>query len=131
MSRGRADYYAPGDFNRICSRTGFKIKASQTKKEWNNQIVRRESWEARHPQDLLRSRPDRQQVPDPRSEATDTFLGTNDVLEIYAGQITTWLAIPEAAVTGTAIADLNAARRLITREGGNTAAGDDFLVIER
>lgn len=127
----RSTYYLPGAYNLICARTGRKIKSTDAKKEWTNQVVRTQSWEARHPQDLLRSRPDRQQVPDPRSEATDAFLGTNDVLEVYAGQITTWLAIPEAAVTGTAIADLNAARRLITREGGNTAAGDDFLVIER
>ncbi len=76
---GAADYYAPGDFNRICDRTGYKVKASRTQKEWNNMIVRRESWEPRQPQDLIRSRPDRQHVPDPRSESTDTFLGDNDV----------------------------------------------------
>lgn len=128
---GHADYYKPGGFNRICDRTGFKIKASQTRKEWNNHIVRSKSFELRHPQDLLRSRPDRQQVPDPRTEATDNFVATNEVLEIYAGQISTWLAIPVAALTSPAIADPNTARRLITSEGGDTAAGDDFLIVER
>lgn len=65
--------FAPGDHNIICDRTGQKIKRSEARKEWNNMIVRKRSWEPRHPQDLLRSRPDRQQVPDPRSESTDVF----------------------------------------------------------
>ena len=77
---GRADFFKPGAHNKICDRTGFKIKSSSARKEWNKHIVRAESWEPRHPQDLLRSRPDRQQVPDPRSEATDVFLGDNEVV---------------------------------------------------
>lgn len=76
---GKADFFRLGDWNRICDRTGFKIKASQTRKEWNNQIVRKESWEPRHPQDLIRSKPDRQQVEDPRTERADYFLNTNEV----------------------------------------------------
>lgn len=128
---GKADFYKPGDFNRICDRSGFKVKASWTRKEWNNNIVRSKSWEPRQPQDLLRSRPDRQQVPDPRSEATDSFVDTNEVLEVYAGQVTTWLQIPRPAATGNEILDPEPARRLIVAEGGDTAAGDDFLVVER
>ena len=77
---GHADYWAPGQHNKICDRTGFKIKSNGVRKEWNNMIVRSESWEPRQPQDLLRSRPDRQQVSDPRSEATDNFLSTNEVV---------------------------------------------------
>ncbi len=77
---GAADFYKPGDFNRVCDLTGFKVKASDTKKRWDNMIVCRESFEMRQPQDLLRSRPDRQQVVDPRSEATDVFLSTNEVV---------------------------------------------------
>jgi hypothetical protein len=72
-------WYQPGGWNRICDRTGFKVKASQTEREWNNLIVRKESYEPRQPQDLLRSHPDRQHVPDPRSEGTDVFLNDNDV----------------------------------------------------
>lgn len=71
-------YFKPGDFARICDITGFKVKASQTRKRWDKMIVRKESWEPRHPQDLLRSRPDRQQVPDPRSESTDVFIAEPD-----------------------------------------------------
>lgn len=76
---GRADFLKLGDWNQICDRTGFKVKASGTRKEWNGLIVRRESFEERQPQDYLRSFEDHQAVPDPRSEATDTFLGDNEV----------------------------------------------------
>jgi hypothetical protein len=71
--------YIPGDANIICERTGYKIKRSQARKEWNNQIVRKESFEPRHQMDFLRSRPDRQAAPDPRVEATDGFLSVNQV----------------------------------------------------
>lgn len=72
-------YYLDGGWNLICQRTGKKIKNTDAQKEWNNLIVRKESWEPRHPQDLIRSRPDRQQVPDPRTEQEDVFLATNEV----------------------------------------------------
>jgi len=72
-------HFVLGDHNVICDRTGMKVKASQTKKQWNNLIVRKESWEPRHPQDLIRSKPDRQQVEDPRTEQEDYFLTTNEV----------------------------------------------------
>lgn len=70
---GRADHYHDGDYNVICDRTGFKVKRSDCRKQWDNKIVRKESWEPRHPQDLLRSRPDRQQVADPRSDSPGAF----------------------------------------------------------
>ena len=72
-------YYKRGDYNVICDRTGFKVKASRTKKEWNNLRVLDREWEARHPQDFLRGFKDNQAVPDARSEAADVFLGTNEV----------------------------------------------------
>ncbi len=76
---GNADYLKLGSFNRICDRTGFKVKAHRTRKEWTNAIVRNKSFEHRHPQDLIRSRPDRQHVVDPRTEASDSFLADNEV----------------------------------------------------
>ena len=78
---GASDYWAPGQYNIQCQRTGFKIKSGNTKKEWTGQSVRSQSWESRHPQDLIRSIPDRQDVPDPNPEAPDTFLAVGDVSE--------------------------------------------------
>ncbi len=85
---GRADYLKLGTWNVICDRTGIKAKRSQCRKEWNGLIVLRESWEARHPQDFLRGFEDDQSVPDPRSEATDSFI--DDSLgfeEVTAGDL--------------------------------------------
>lgn len=76
---GKADFFKPGDYNRICDRTGFKVKASWSREEWTGSIVRTESWEERQPQDLIRSVEDRQAVDKPRTEGPDQFLGTTEV----------------------------------------------------
>jgi hypothetical protein len=77
---GKADFYRPGGYNQICDRTGFKVKDSWSRKEWTGNTVRRESWEERHPQDLIRSVQDRQHVDDPNPEAADKFLTDNEVV---------------------------------------------------
>ncbi len=61
-----ATRYSPGDFYRICDYTGFKVRASRTRKMWNGLIVRKESWEARHPQDFVRGVADYMVVPEAR-----------------------------------------------------------------
>lgn len=73
------DEFVAGDYNVICDRTGFKVKASDTLLEWNGLRVRKADWEQRHPQDFVRGRADRQTVPDARPEQTDVFLATNEV----------------------------------------------------
>ena len=62
--------YIPGDFWRFCDRTGFKVRASTTRKEWTGLIVRDASWEPRHPQDFVSGIKDQQSVPEPRPEPT-------------------------------------------------------------
>lgn len=76
---GKPGTYRPGDHYVLCDRSGFKVLASQTLKEWNGLIVRKEDYEERQPQDFVRGRKDKQSVDDPRSEASDTFLETNEV----------------------------------------------------
>ena len=76
---GRADFLKLGDYNVVDDRTGFKMKRSQCKKQWNNLIVRKESFEPRHPQDFIRAKPDRQQVEDPRTKQAGKFLAVNEV----------------------------------------------------
>lgn len=77
--RGRANYLKKGDNNVICDRTGFKMKSGDCRFEWNGFFVRRESFEERQPQDLLRGFPDRQAPNVSRPGTGDVFLGTNDV----------------------------------------------------
>ncbi len=77
---GRSDYFKKGDFNRICDRCGLKMKASETRREWTGLIVCTDGcWEARHPQEKVRGKRDRQRVPFPRPESPDVFLGPLDV----------------------------------------------------
>ena len=71
--------YIAGDPWCICDRTGFKVRMSDTRKEWNGLRVWKKAWEPRHPQDLVRSVPDRQVVKDARPEQTDYFLSDNEV----------------------------------------------------
>lgn len=76
---GRADFYLSGGYNQIDDRTGFKVKNTWTRKEWTGNTIRTQSWEERHPQDLIRSVQDRQHVDDPNPEAADNFLTDNEV----------------------------------------------------
>jgi len=71
-------HYEHGNPNSICDRSGFKVKKSTTRKEWNGLTVRDKDWEARHPQDYVRGREDRQSVHEPRPESANTFLTVNE-----------------------------------------------------
>lgn len=70
--------YVSGDFWRICEVCGFKYRASQTSKRWDGLMVCREDFETRHPQDFVRGRKDRQNVPDPRPEPAHIFIGPTE-----------------------------------------------------
>ncbi len=41
--------YAPGESNVICDRTGFQIKSSDARREWDGTVVRKESFDKKHP----------------------------------------------------------------------------------
>lgn len=73
--------YVHGSHNVICDRSGFKVKAGQTRLEWNGSRVRLQDWERRHPQDFLRAVSDSQAVDNPRPGATDTFSETETSLD--------------------------------------------------
>lgn len=72
----------PGDYRVICDYSGFKAWASDCVKTWNGFYVLRQfagEETRRHPQELVRGRAENTRVPIARPEATDTFLGVNDV----------------------------------------------------
>jgi len=58
--------YRHGDFKRRCDRSGFRVHASDTRKEWNGLIVDKRFWEPRHPQDYVKGVKDDQSVPEAR-----------------------------------------------------------------
>lgn len=55
--------YREGDYKVQCDRTGMTFYASECRKQWNGLFVNNKSWEARHPQDFVRGRVDKQTVP--------------------------------------------------------------------
>lgn len=73
-------HFKPGSFYRIDDRSGFAVRAEHTRKQWNNIIVRLESYEDRQPQDFVRGRRDDQTVPQPRPRQTNVFLGVQTTL---------------------------------------------------
>jgi hypothetical protein len=68
-------HYVPGDWYRICDRTGFKVRQNNTQQEWTGRFIRRQSWEKRNDQDFVRGVPDEQYVPDVRPRQLDVFIG--------------------------------------------------------
>jgi len=53
------DVYRAGDHNVISDRSGQKYKRSDCRLEWNNLLVGKDEFEEKHPQLILRPRPDR------------------------------------------------------------------------
>ena len=77
-------YYIPGTFYRICDRTGFKVRSFETKKEWNNSIVRERSWEIRQPQDFVRGVKDNQTVQEARPRQVNVFVSIATNISVFA-----------------------------------------------
>lgn len=73
------DYYKPGAHNVVCDRTGFKVKSTDVKTEWTGAIVRRSSFEKRHPQDFVKGKKERIGVKNARPYPEPRFLTTNEV----------------------------------------------------
>ena len=72
--------YIKGDWNIMDQKSGFKVKASQTRRQWNNIRTVDRYFEERHPQDFVRGVIDHQTVPFANPEgSTDTFLNPGDV----------------------------------------------------
>lgn len=63
---GRHYHYVPGTFYRADDRSGFPVRNTRTRKQWNNLIVAEDLWEPRQPQDLVKGVRDKQSVPDAR-----------------------------------------------------------------
>ncbi len=68
--------YIPGSFYRIDDKTGFKVRAEHTRKQWDNAITREESYEERHPQDFARGTSETEmKVHKPRPRQVDVHIG--------------------------------------------------------
>lgn len=108
-----------GDFWRICDRSGFKVPASKTRKEWNGLIVDATKFEKRHPQDFVKGRREKLGVPDPRPRP----------VTIEVGALRTTIAV--AAAAGALTIELESTVRFDDGDkiGIMLATGDQFTVI--
>lgn len=97
---GRADFWAPGDWNTVCYECGRKRKASELRKHWQGYYVCPEHWEARQPQDFVRAIPDNQLPPWVQPMPGDLF--DFDFLDISNGDNFTpevWFIVDAASNT--------------------------------
>lgn len=69
----------PGEHYVWCDRTGFKVPASETVREWDGKVVWNRVYEPRHPQDFVRGVREDGTVHDARPRPADRFLGDNEV----------------------------------------------------
>lgn len=67
--------YVPGDWHIICDQSGRKVRASQSRLQWNNLFVRDQSFEMRQPQDFVQGVMDDQTVAISRDRQVNVFLG--------------------------------------------------------
>lgn len=90
--------YIPGDPWKICDRCGFAYRASQTFKTWDGLYVCSEDFETRHPQDFVRGRKDRQNVPGARPEPVDNIIGPlTTALTVAATPASTSLSVESSS----------------------------------
>lgn len=118
--------YVPGDFWRICDRTGKKVRASQTRKEWNGLIVRERSWEPRNQQDLVRGRIDPQAVPEPRPRQPNVFISTAQMLPNLLHSSDQQAANWPGMVQGGAFIVGPSGSMVVTQIGGTTDASNYY-----
>ena len=65
-----------GNRNNICQVSGFKAKAGELIERYDGLMVLPQFWESRHPQDMVRTKPDRTYGAQ-RPEPADTFVSTS------------------------------------------------------
>jgi len=75
---GAFDFYKHGSSAVICDRCGFRYHRDNLHKEWNGLRTCKgggtnNCWEARHPQDFVKARKDKQTPPWVRPEPDDVF----------------------------------------------------------
>ena len=74
MLQGNKDCLDLGNWNAICDVCGFKFKANELRRRWDGYMVCFSDFEERQPQDLIRSRPEKQSAPWVRPVPVDQFV---------------------------------------------------------
>lgn len=113
---GPADFYAPGEWNLICSICGRKMKSGEAVKNWQGMWRHRRCNDTRQPQDFVRVLPDKETVPFAQPPA-DSYVQINIVLPIQI--------IPNA-LNGIAGVLMNEDGSAILNEDGTALMTEEF-----
>lgn len=100
-------HYVGGDYYQLDDLSGFKIRASRSRKipggQTGNLIVAPERWEAQQPQDFVRGIPDDQSVPQPRPRQGNQFMVVATFVTAPAARLATSIQVDSAI--GMTVAD--------------------------
>ena len=80
--------YKPGDWFAICDSCGFKFYASQLKKRFDGFMVCSKDWESQHPQEFVRSIPERPALPWARPDIDGVDVDVDYISESIGAQDT-------------------------------------------
>lgn len=104
-----SDDWRIGDHRVIDDITGFKIWASESRKQWNGSVTDEKNYSPRHQQDLIRARRESPGVLNARPEPPDSFVGP----------LTTTIATAAAA----------GATALVLKSSVRMEAGDHIVIM--
>lgn len=74
-----SDNFILGDSKAVCDVCGFHCKQSELRKRWDGAMVCGKDWEARHPQEMIKARSERNNVKDARPEPEYRFLAVGEI----------------------------------------------------
>ena len=97
--------YRAGDYWQLSDRSGKKIRASESRREWNGSIVHKNEFDTRHPQERLRSTRDNQSVQNSRPRGTDAFVGalSTEINATHAAGVSTITVLSSSGFVATNI----------------------------
>lgn len=94
-------WYNPGDYYQLDDMSGFKIRASRSRKipggQTGNLIVAPERWETQHPQDFVRGVIDDQTVPQARPRQTNQFVIVATFVTAPTPRLGLWVTVDATA----------------------------------
>lgn len=112
---GPADFYAPGEWNLVCSMCGRKMKSSEAVKNWQGMWRHRRCNDTRQPQDFVRVLPDRETVPFAQPPA-DSYIQISLRLPVKV--------FPQGASTQVLLSEDNQA---LLNEDGTALLAEDII----
>jgi len=72
----RQHRFIPGDYLMTCDECGVVFRRSEMRERWDKSWVCSKDWEPKHPQESVRGKADKMQVPVARPQGEDVYILT-------------------------------------------------------